>query len=103
MRKRAKDSGKKAAQKEEKRITELVRRAENGDEEALSEVRKIVEVEPAIWTECGDLADQAERALVRVAAGENLIVRESICRKLESLKAELAGPRVTPLEHLLVE
>ncbi len=103
MKKGANASAKKAVQKEERRIRKLVRRAEIGDEQALSEVRKIVEVEPTIWTECGDLADQAERALVRVAAGENLIVRESICRKLESLKAELGGPGAPPLERLLVE
>ena len=71
MRKGPKAQSTNAVQKEKKRIAKLVRRAENGDDEALSEVRKIVEVEPAIWTECGDLAEQAERALVRIAAAEN--------------------------------
>ena len=49
--KRSKASGKKAVQKEEKRIIKLVRRAENGDGEALCEIRKIVDVEPADWAE----------------------------------------------------
>jgi hypothetical protein len=41
--------------------------------------------------------------LVEKYAGTNGVIRESVNRKLEELRAELAGESPTPLERLLVE
>jgi hypothetical protein len=51
----------------------------------------------------GDLAAQAQLALVRAAAGKDLAFREALIRKLELLREELAGPDPSPLVRLLVE
>src|SRR5205823_4272861 len=51
----------------------------------------------------GDLALEAEQSLVRAAAGTNLALKLSLTRKLELLRTELAGPKPTPIERLLVE
>src|SRR5262245_12186385 len=38
-----------------------------------------------------------------MAVGDNLLMAESLSRKLEALKADLAGPSPSPLDVLLVE
>jgi hypothetical protein len=52
---------------------------------------------------CGNLAAHAENALIRKFAGKDLAVSEGVRRKLDCLRAELAGPNPPPLERLLVE
>ena len=99
----SKTSTSRAVKKEQKRIVKLVQRAENGDDEAFSEISKIAEADPALWEGYGDVAEHAERALINLASGKNLILKRAICGKLDSLKTELAGPGAPPLEHLLVE
>jgi hypothetical protein len=56
-----------------------------------------------MWQTYGDLALQAEGALVRAAAGRNLLLGESLLFKLRALKAELGGESPPPLERLLIE
>src|SRR5262245_1492710 len=51
----------------------------------------------------GDLARQAQLALIAKFGGRNLAFREALPRKLELLRAELAGSDPPPLERLLVE
>jgi hypothetical protein len=80
-----------------------VKRAERGDESALPAVRELLLRPEAVDLLGGDLARQAERSLINVAAGKNLAFREALLRKLELMRAELAGPGPTPLERLLVE
>lgn len=41
--------------------------------------------------------------LVGKYAGKNLLVRESVTRKLDQMRAELGGANPSPLEKLLVE
>jgi hypothetical protein len=52
---------------------------------------------------CGNLAAHVEHTLIRKCAGKDLVRGEGVRRKLDSLRAELAGPAPTPLERLLVE
>src|SRR5262249_33307097 len=42
-------------------------------------------------------------ALIGKYAGQNLLVRESVTRKLDRMRAELGGESPSPLEKLLVE
>jgi hypothetical protein len=51
----------------------------------------------------GELARLSQSTLIAKFSGKNLAFREALSRKLELLRAELAGPGPTPLERLLVE
>ena len=82
------------------RVLEAARR---GDPAALPALRAFLDEKPEIWRHAGDLAAHAERSWAELAAGPDLLARESLARQLAALKAELAGPTPTPLEWLLVE
>ena len=88
---------------EEDELARLVGRAERGDLTVLPALREALAANPDLWQTYGDLALQAEGALVRVAAGSNLLLAESLLLKLRALKAELGGESPSPLERLLVE
>ena len=79
---------------------ELVKQAEKGDTNALKAIRAEY---PGVLDEVGDLAHQAELSLIRLAAGENELLRESLQRKTDTLRAELAGSGASPLEKLLIQ
>jgi hypothetical protein len=81
----------------------LLGRARLGDESVLPQLRALLDSNPELWERLGDLAAHAVRAWVELASGQNLIVRESLSRKLDDLKAELAGPDPTLLERLMAE
>jgi hypothetical protein len=66
-------------------------------------LRQLFEAPEAVDLLGGDLARQAELSLIRAAAGQNVAWREALARKLQLLRAELAGPEPAPLERLLVE
>jgi hypothetical protein len=79
-----------------------VRRAREGDRTVLPELRRLLDQNPRVWQCHGDLAQQAEEAWLRLAAGHDLFLHESLIRKLRDLRGELAGPDPSPLEQLLV-
>jgi hypothetical protein len=85
------------------RLQSLVKRAEQGDESALPELRVALNANPWIWERYGDLAQQSQAAWLQLNAGPDLLLRESVERKTEQLRTELAGPGPSPLEKLLVE
>jgi hypothetical protein len=84
-------------------LAELLKRAEHGDLGVLPALRQLLTDNPGLWKGYGDLAAQAEGALIRLAAGNNLLLSESLLRKLSTLKEELGGESPTPLERLLIE
>ena len=88
-------------QKEDE-LARLVGRAERGDLAVLPALREALAANPHLWQTYGDLALQAEGALVRAAAGRNLLLGESLLFKLRALKAELGGDGDSPLERLLI-
>jgi hypothetical protein len=59
-------------------------------------------VSPEFWDSWGDLARCAENMLIRNIAGKDLLIREALPRKLEAMRAELAGPVPSALESLVV-
>src|SRR5919199_277245 len=81
-------------------LMELVKQAEKGDTNALKAIRAEY---PGVLDEVGDLAHQAELSLIRLAAGENELLRESLQCKTDALRAELAGAGASPLEKLLIQ
>jgi hypothetical protein len=80
----------------------VIARANAGNETCLQGLRELLDAEPDLWREAGDLARYAEAQWVDVAAGQNAFLREAAKRHLAALKAELLGPCPTPLEELLV-
>jgi hypothetical protein len=51
----------------------------------------------------GDLAHEAEKAMVVSNTGRNLVQQQALYRKMEELRVELGGPNPQPVERLLVE
>ena len=87
------------------KLTGLMTKAEHGDETALAELKSHLKDRPQDWEKLclivGDLASQAERSLIKVAAGPNLLSKDAIRVKLDHMEAEFLGPAPTPLERLL--
>jgi hypothetical protein len=83
-------------------LTDLLIRAEEGDTTVLPQLEKVLN-DPRTVEVAGDLARHAQRILVDKFSGKNLLFKESLPRKLELMRAELAGPNPTPLERLLAE
>src|SRR5262249_48037393 len=92
-----------AVPKAREAILDLARRAEQGDKAALPALREVLKEPAAVDLLGGDLARQAQRALINKICAPNLLFQESLTRKLELLRDELAGPAPAPLELLLVE
>jgi hypothetical protein len=59
----------------------------------------VLDADAALWRQYGDVALHAEAALGLLAAGKNLYLAESLKRKLQAMKEELAGPSASPLER----
>jgi hypothetical protein len=81
----------------------LVRKVEAGDEGLLPQLREALR-DPR-WVELlgGDLARWPIDRLLTAASGGRLVVREAIVRKMDLLRAELAGPDPSADERLLAD
>ena len=84
-------------------MAHLLAQAEQGDASVLPALRNYLDQTPALWQSVGDMAYQAQAALIERASGTNLLLQESLGRQLEALRQELLGPAPTPLEQLLVD
>jgi hypothetical protein len=82
----------------------LLERAERGDRSVLPALEMLLDATPEVWRAYGDLARVAEEAWVELVSGPNLLLKESLRRKLAELKSEvLSDPAASPLERLLVK
>jgi hypothetical protein len=84
-------------------LQELARRTQQGDRSVLPELRRALDRHPEVWQAYGDLAAQAQAAWLDLLSGPDMLLQESVERKLAALRADLAGPEPSPLERLLVE
>jgi hypothetical protein len=85
-------------------IVKVIRRAEDGNAEALAKVRELAKKElPYLWDCYGNMAKIAADTLIRASAGENALGREATDRKLAEIRKDLGRPNATPLEKLLAE
>ena len=84
-------------------LAQLLKKAEAGDRSVLPQLRRVLDGDPDLWRGYGNLAAHAEASLAMLAAGPNLLLAESLRRKLAELKAELGGESPSPLEKLLAE
>jgi hypothetical protein len=85
------------------RLQRLVRRAQEGDQSVLDELRAALDANPTIWERCGDLALQAQASWLNLVAGADLFLHESLSRKLEQVRNELGIEGASPLERLLID
>jgi hypothetical protein len=81
----------------------LTDRAQKGDKSALPALRELLANPAAVDLLGGDLARQAQLTLIDKYSGQNLLVKEALARKLELMRAELAGENPTPVERLLAD
>jgi hypothetical protein len=98
------------AELEERRATvaklrDLADRAQDGDETAVLEIRKILDGSPDLaWRFIKGPAKMAESALIdEITKDEDLASKEFLTHQLESMRVEVAGKNPSALERLLAE
>jgi hypothetical protein len=88
---------------EQEELRQLLQRAEAGDTAVLSALRRFLDDSPRVWEQVGDLAAHVRDGLVRLVAGDNLLLGESLARKVAALEQELAGEDAPAVERLLAQ
>jgi hypothetical protein len=84
------------------RVNALVRKAQAGDKEAMSQLRKLMD-HPVTKKMFFDLARRVRESLIEKFARDDCVLRELIEREVGQLRAELLGPDPTAAERLLAE
>jgi hypothetical protein len=84
-------------------LQHLLLKAQEGDRSILPQLKQVLDANPDLWQQVGDLAQHAELTMLNLVAGNDLFAREAIQRKVAELKAEWTNPSPAPLEKLLVD
>lgn len=84
-------------------LNEFLQRAMTGDSSVLPQLQQHLDAHPSIWAEVGDLGANATNAWVTLIAGANLILGESLRRKVAAMRAELVKEDASPIERLLAQ
>jgi hypothetical protein len=87
----------------EDEVRGLFERAQGGDEEAAPVLRSAFDENPSLSLAYGDVGLHARHAWIRVIAGKDVALRESLERKAATMLDDLAPPSAPPLERLLAE
>ncbi len=87
------------------KLEDLSERAQDGDEEAVLEIRKILDGSPDLaWRFIKGPATLAESAMIdEITKNKDLASKELLRHQLESMRIEVAGENPSPLERLLAE
>jgi hypothetical protein len=87
------------------RLRELNGQAQDGDEGATLEIRKVLDASPDLaWRFIKGPAKMAETALLdQITKDDDLASKEHLEHQLESMRIEVAGENPSPLERLLAE
>jgi hypothetical protein len=87
------------------RLGDLTEKAQNGDEEAVLEIRKILDGSPDLaWRFIKGPGKMAESAMIdHITRDEDLAAKELLKHQLGSMRVEVAGDNPSPLERLLAE
>jgi hypothetical protein len=74
-----------------------------GDTDKLLELQQLLDKHPEIWNQLGDLSKHAVMSLVRLIAGDNRLLHESIIRSVQQLTLDLSeSQQPTTVERLLI-
>jgi hypothetical protein len=86
------------------KLRDLLRLAHQGEEDAVPEIRQILNEHPDLAWQFVDVARIAEDALIEVMTKEgDLAAKELIRCQLEAMREQIAGENPSPLEQLLTE
>ena len=92
------------SEKTVEKLHDLLRLAEKGQEDAVPEIRQILNEHPDLTWRFVDVAHIAEDALIEVMTEEgDLAAKELIRYQLEAMREQIAGKNSSPLERLLSE
>ncbi len=86
-----------------KRFAALLRKSQAGDRKALNELVERYGDRAQFWRAVGDLTRSVENRILDGYAGDNLLIKESVGRRLAEMRVELMGLEPSPLEVMLVE
>src|SRR5215204_7605950 len=84
------------------KLMALIDRVQDGDEEALPVLRKVLDEAPRV-ARIIDLARNVERSIIEKLSGNDVFTQEAIPRNLKAMRKEIAGENPSPLERLLAE
>jgi hypothetical protein len=93
-----------ASEKRVEKLQDLLRLAEQGQEDAVPEIRQILSKHPDLAWRFVDVAHIAEDALIEEMTKEgDLATKELIRCQLEAMREQIAGTNSSALERLLSE
>lgn len=81
----------------------LMHRANSRDPVVLQELHQVLDAEPTIWRQVGDLSRMVTADLIGQICEGGVFVTEALNRKLAEMRTELAGPSPTPLIAMAVD
>ena len=82
----------------------LSERAEDSDKSARKELRKALrESAPEVVSQASDIGRKGQWTLIKTVAANDPLTEEALIRRLDLMRAEVAGPNPSPLEVLLAE
>ncbi len=84
-------------------FAQIVRNANDGDQEALAEMRALLDDNPEIWRHMGDLSRYAQESILSQIAGPDQLIKESLRRTAKELMGELTTESCSPIERLAAE
>ena len=85
------------------RLTELVGKANAGDEAALASLRLFLDENPEVWQKVGDLSLHVQENHIRRISDGSRLATESLRKKAEWFRKSLAGPNPSSLERVAIE
>ena len=77
--------------------------ARRGNKAILPKLRKVLDEHPDLVNHYGSLTLQVQESWLQLIAGKDLLLAETMRRHLDTMRTELAGPRPSPLDRLLVD
>jgi hypothetical protein len=91
------------AQQEQNRITKIIDDANHSRKGSHAALCQLFDQYPELAKVAGEIAERAEDSILETATGGNVLVKESMRRRLVAVRASLAMPGDGALEYLLVD
>ena len=77
--------------------------ARRGCIEIVPKLRQVLDEHPELVSHYGSLTLQVQENWLQLIAGKDLLLAETTRRHLDAMRSELAGPKPSPLDKLLVD